>query len=38
MWQIFNRAPENLKNLPFNELPLTKVYNVRAYKVQRRYV
>ena len=38
IWQIFNRVPENLKNFPFNELPLTKVYNVRAGKVQRSYV
>ena len=33
-----NRALENLKNLHFNGLLLTKVYNVWAKKVQRSYV
>ena len=38
IWQIFIRAFENLKNLHFNELLLTKVYNVWAEKVQMSYV
>ena len=32
IWQIFTRAFKNLKNLHFNELLLTKVYNVWAKK------
>ena len=32
IWQIFTRALENLKNLHFNRLLLTKVYNVWAKK------
>ena len=32
IWQILIRALENLKNLHFNRLPLTKVYNVWAKK------
>ena len=31
-------ALKNLKNLPFNELLLTKVYNVWTKKIQRSYV
>ena len=38
IWRILTRALENLKNLHFNELLLTKVYNVWAKKVQRSYV
>ena len=39
IWRILTRALENLKNLNFNELLLTKVYNVWANKkVQRSYV
>ena len=34
----FNRALENLKNLHFNGLPLTKVYNVWPKKVQGSYI
>ena len=34
----FNKALKNLKNLHFNGLPLTKVYNVWAKKVQGSYV
>ena len=37
IWRILNQALENLKNLHFNGLPLTKVY-VWAKKVQRSYV
>ena len=32
IWQILTRALENLKNLHFYRLPLTKVYNVWAKK------
>ena len=38
IWLISTQALKNLKNLSFNGLPLTKVYNVWAYKVQRNYV
>ena len=38
IWWILTRALENLKNLHFNGLLLTKVYNVWAKKVQRSYV
>ena len=38
IWRILTRALENLKNLHFNGLLLTKVYNVWAKKVQRSYV
>ena len=38
IWWILSRALENLKNLHFNGLPLTIVYNVWAKKVQRGYV
>ena len=38
IWQNFTKAFENLKNLHFNELLLTKVYNVWAEKVQMSYV
>ena len=35
----FNRALENLKNLHFNGLPLTKVYNVLAkYSIEELYL
>ena len=34
IWQILTRALENLKNLHFNGLLLTKVHNVWAKKVQ----
>ena len=37
-WQILNWAFECLKNLHFNEILLTKVYNVWAKKVQGSYV
>ena len=30
-WQIFTRALENLKNLHFNGLFLTKLYNTFSY-------
>ena len=36
--QILTRAFENLKNLLFNGLHLTKIYNASAWKVQRSYV
>ena len=32
IWQILTRPLENLKNLNFNELLLTKIYNVWAKK------
>ena len=35
IWRNFTRALENLKNLLFNELLLTKVYNVWSKKVQK---
>ena len=35
IWQILTRALENLKNLHFNRLLLTKVYNVWAKKMYR---
>ena len=38
VWWILNRALENLKNLHFNGLVLTIVYNVWAKKVQRSYI
>ena len=38
IWQILTRALQNLKNLHFNGLTLTKVYIVSAKKVQRSYV
>ena len=38
IWRILTRALENLKNLHFNGLLLTKVYNVWAKKVQRSYI
>ena len=38
IWWILSRALENLKNLHFNGLLLTIVYNVWAKKVQRSYV
>ena len=38
IWQILIQALKNLKNLHFNGLPLTKVYNVWAKKVQGSYV
>ena len=38
IWRILTWALENLKNLHFNGLLLTKVYNVWAKKVQRSYV
>ena len=38
IWQSLTRALENLKYLHFNCLPLTKVYNVWAKKVQGSYV
>ena len=38
IWWILIRALENLKNLHFNGLPLTKVYNVWVKKVQRSYI
>ena len=38
IWRIVTQAFENLKNLHFNGLLLTKVYNVWAKKVQRSYV
>ena len=38
IWRSLTRALENLKNLHFNGLPLTKVYNVWAKKVQGSYV
>ena len=34
----FDPNAQNLKNLHFNELLLTNVYNIRAKKVQRSYV
>ena len=37
-WQILTRALECLKNLRFDRLLLTKVYNVWANKVQKSYV
>ena len=37
IWQILVQALKNLKNLHFNELPLTKVYNVWPKKVQEIY-
>ena len=37
-WQILTRALECLKNLHFDGLLLTKVYNVWANKVQKSYV
>ena len=36
--RIFTQALECLKNLHFNGLLLTKVYNVLAKKVQKSYV
>ena len=38
IWRILTQALKNLKNLHFNGLLLTKVYNVWAKKVQRSYV
>ena len=38
IWQILTRALENLKNLTFNGLLLSKVYNVWPKKVQGIYV
>ena len=38
IWQILTWALESLKNLQFNSLLLTKVYNVWAKKVQGSYV
>ena len=38
IWRILIWALENLKNLHFNGLPLTKVYNAWAKKVQGSYV
>ena len=38
IWQILTQALENLKDLQFNGLLLTKVNNVWAKKVQRSYV
>ena len=38
IWQILTWALESLKNLQFNGLLLTKVYNVWAKKVQGSYV
>ena len=37
IWQILTQALENLKNLHFNGLLLTKVYNVGAKNVQGSY-
>ena len=37
IWRILTRAFKNLKNLHFNRLLLTKVYNVWAKKLQRSY-
>ena len=38
IWWIWTRALECLKNLLFNEVLLTKVYNAWAMKVQKSYV
>ena len=38
IWQILTKALGILKNLHFNGLLLTKVYNVLAKKIQRSYV
>ena len=38
LWWILAWALENLNNLLFNGLPLTKLYYVRVKKVQRSYV
>ena len=38
IWRILTRTLKNLKNLRFNGLVLTKVYNVWTKKVQRSYV
>ena len=38
IWRSLTRALENLKNLHFNCLPLTKVYNIWAKKVKGSYV
>ena len=38
IWQILIQALKNLKNLHFNGLPLTEVYNVWPKKVQGSYV
>ena len=38
LWWVLTRAIENLKNLRFNGLPLTKVYNVWVKKVQGSYI
>ena len=38
IWQILIWALKNLRNLPFHELLLNKVYIVWAKKVQRSYV
>ena len=38
IWQILTWALESLKNLHFNGLLLTKVYNVWAKKVQKSYL
>ena len=38
IWRVLTRALENLKNLHFNVLLLTKVYNVWIKKIQRSYV
>ena len=38
IWQILTWALENLKNLRFNGLLVTKVYNVWAKKLQRSYL
>ena len=37
LWWIFTQALENLKNLHFKGLPLTKLFNVWVKKVQRSY-
>ena len=37
IWWTLSQALENLKNLHFNELVLTTIYNVWAKKVQRSY-
>ena len=38
LWRILNWTLESFKNLYFNELILTKVYNFWAKKIQRRYI
>ena len=37
-WQILTRVLESLKNIHFNGLLLTKVYNVWSKKLQRHYI